>query len=459
MDNAQILIVDDELSLLGACTRTFTQLGHRVVTALTLTEAEEKLNEQEYDVLLIDLKLIGGRGRELLDSVRLNFPATPIVLLLGLSPLSSVETMRRGGYDYLPKPFSPTDLTAVLGRALQQRNALLQARQEQKYEQIIEFGELIGNGPEMRALFRLIRRVAPSGSSIIIVGDEGTGKELVAKAIHRISSRRLEPFVKMESGNVQNVTLSERLFGYIDIFDHFVNGKIHDAGNGTLYLDEITSFDLDCQARLVNAIRQRLFVPINGSEPELLSCRIIFSTGRDLNLAFEQGHLLDELYDDLTLYPIYLPSMHQRMEDIPSLVYYFLARFNLRYGKQIERVDDKLLNRLISRRWPENVRELTSCIENMVILCEDDTLSLIHYKQVMDKDGNEDWQGKPPQTTEELKRVRKRVRRAAVAEVERSFISSALHRCGGNVTHAADEVGMQRRNFQALMRQYGIKAG
>jgi len=457
MDKACILIVDDELSLLAACTRTFTQEGYQVDTALNMTEAAEKLAVKEYDVLMLDIRLVGGGGRELLDSVHQNYPATPVVFLLGLAPLSAVETMRRGGYEYIPKPFTPTDLTAGLARALQQRSLLLDARRERQNKNILEFGELIGNGPEMRALFRLIGRIAPSGSSILVIGDEGTGKELVAKAIHRISSRRLEPFHKLEPRNDPN--LSRKMFGYRNSAGDIIPGAIDEAGNGTLYIDEITSLDHDSLTRLDNAIRQRLYVPIDSSEPCLLSCRIIFSTGRNLNEARKQKDLPDDLFDDLMLFPIYLPSLHQRIDDIPALTYYFLKRFSRRFGRSVHRVNDQLLTRMIGRRWHENVRELALCVENMVIICDGDTLMLEHYNKVMDEEQSDEWQGRPPLDSEELKIEKKKVRASAVTKVERAFVMAALHRCRGNVTHAAQDVGMQRRNFQTLMRQHGIKAG
>lgn len=457
MEKAAILIVDDELSLLGACSRTFSGEGHQVDTALNIKEAAEKLDVKEYDVLILDLRLVGAGGRELLDRVHQIYPATPVIFLLGLAPLSSVETMRRGGYEYIPKPFTPTDLTSGLRRALQQRTILLDAKRERQNKNILEFGELIGNGPEMRALFRLIGRVAPSGSSILVIGEAGTGKQLVAKAIHRVSSRRLEPFHKMEPRDAPN--LSNKLFGYQNLSGNFISGAIDEAANGTLFIDEITSLDHDSLARLDNAIRQRLYVPINSSEPRLLSCRIIFSTGRNLNEARDNGDFPDDLFDDLMLFPIYLPSLHQRIDDIPALTYYFLKRYSKRYGRNVSRVNDRLLTRLIGRRWHENVRELARCVENMVTVCESDTLTVEHYDSVMDKEQIDEWHGKPPMNCDELKEEKKMVRTSAVAKVERAFVIAALNRCRGNVTRAAEDVGMQRRNFQTLMRQHGIKAG
>ncbi len=185
---------------------------------------------------------------------------------------------------------------------------------------------------------------------------------------------------------------------------------------------------------------------------------MIFSTEHSLQISTGKCNLIDEFYHDLTVFPIYLPSLSERTEDIPTLSYQLLHRFAWRDSKPVTKLDEKLLSRLLSRQWKANLRELSQCIERMVSVCEGDTLDLIHYQQVMGEGVSVGWSGLPPTTIEELKAVKKRLRRVATEEVDRVFIKEALIRSGGNMTKAAKDTGMQRRNFQTMMKQYGIIA-
>jgi DNA-binding NtrC family response regulator len=463
MNRTNILIIADELAVVQSCSRVFNRAGHHVETALRPGEATFRLAGPEYDVIFMDVKLAWGEGVNLLHQIRESQPETSVVLMLGLAPIASaVETMRYGGYDYLPKPFTPEAVTAALVRALQRRTMMLQARQVRENEVAMEFGELIGTGPAMRELFQLITRVAPTGDSVLIVGELGTGKELAARAIHRASPRASDPFIRVDVDVGNQVSIAEQLFGRINSQNgsNLTPGRIEEASIGTLYLDEIGALNLDDQEKLFNAIRERHYLPVRGRKPRPLACRVILATAHDLQKAREEGLFSEKLYYQLPVLPIYLPTLAERTEDVPALAYHFLRRYALRYGREkVTRVDERLMTRLISHHWDGNVRELAACVERMVSICEGETLEMQHYQEAMEEGGDERWLYHPPTTAQELTTVKKQLRRAAVTELERSFVTKALQRAGGNVTLAAKQTGMQRRNFQSMMRQYGVKAG
>lgn len=462
MKKLTILVIDDELTVVQECTRALIRSGYVVDTALTQTEAITKLNEQKYDVVLLDLKMGGVSNLELMHLLREASPSSAVIIMHGMAPMIASGILGNGVYEYLSKPFTSDDLIITLNHALQHRSMLLQAMRACEIETVTDFGELVGNGPAMRALFRLIVKIAPKGSVVLVVGQEGTGKILAAEAIHRMSNRRGEPFVKTSTKTYNAAELNEKLFSKV-IASHtekgFIPGAIYDAGNGTSYIDEITALDEEGQLKLLDAIRKREYLPVNGSDYFPANCRFILGTSRDLRITMKQKPLLDELYQRVSVFPIYLPSLAERTEDIPSLAYQFMRRAAARFGKNVNRIDDRLLAQLTSRAWPGNVRELERHIERMVSICEEDILSLHHYQNVMEDGGYQIWRGKPPVDCEELKRIKKTIRHLAVAEVERAFVTDALQRNGGNVTRAAIDVKMQRRNFQALMRTHGIKSG
>ena len=458
-----ILVIADELAVVQTCARVFTHTGHRVDTALRTEEARFRLAGPEYDVIFMDVKLAWGEGVRLLEQLKESHPETPVVLMLGLAPVAAaVETMRFGGYEYLPKPFTSEALSASLARAQQRRMMMLQARDARENEMAMEFGELIGTGPAMRELFQLIARVAPTGDAVLIVGELGTGKELAARAIHRTSPRASEPFIRVDAEVGNHASLAAQLFGRLDGSNGSppLTGWIEAAQAGTLYIDEIGALDTETQDKLFHAISERHYLPLHGRKPRPLACRVILATAHDLKEARLEGKFSEELYHRLPVMPIYLPTLSERTEDIPALTYHFLRRSAARFGREkVNRVDERLMTRLISRRWEGNVRELAACVERMLSICEGETLEMKHYLEAMEAGSNEQWLYHPPPTAAELTRMKKLLRKASVEELERSFVTKALLRAGGNVSLAAKQTGMQRRNFQALMRQYGIKAG
>ncbi len=459
MQNAKILIAGDELAVIQTCKRLLTRVGHEVDSAITVQEAVSHLDRKDYDVLFFDLKFAGG---ELLERMKEAYPATIVVIIHGLASLKAADALGYGVYEYLPKPITPEAMFNTLSWALHQRNLRLQAQQNETDKRESEFSELLGSSPAMQSLFNVIMRVAPTSDAVLLIGEPGTGKRIAAQTIHQASQRRNEPFVEIECDRYPSDETSRRIFGYYKPqYDEWIYrpGVLDKAGGGTIYIDEIATIDTTGQEQLVKAIQRRAYLPYEGDIAKIAACRFILGTTRKPRISAEEEYIIDDLYRKVEVYPVYLPSLAERAEDIPELVQAAMKRYAKRLGKPVERIEDKLLTRLIARPWRENVRELEKCIERMVSVCEDDTLTLEHYSEAMEDQLFLSWDGQVPANAEELKKLKAKLRRDAVRVVEREFLIEALRQSNGNVTHAAKTVGMQRRNFQNMMREHGVMGG
>lgn len=460
MSLTRILIINDELSVIQRFIRGLSPVEYSVDSVLSPVEAMSRIDQTDYDVVFFDLNLVAGDGMQLFNRLLDQNSTTAVVLLISTTQIQAFDAMKHANCEFLPKTFSPEELTDAVQRALLNHRNLLQLRNITREEIFQEHGELVGTGAAMRSIYPLIKTIAPSGACVMIIGEDGTGRRLVAQAIHRLSPRKLEPFVAVESEIAQGESLGELIFGRMEHRGHaarYLSGKADEAGSGTLYFDEITALSLRSQKLLLNAIQKRSITPFDSTTQRRVSCRFIIATAKNLNYALDQGELLADLHHSLSVFPIYVPSLAERVEDIPYLVSHFINRYSPQYGSKVEGVDKTLMARLTARHWSGNVRELAWCVERMISLCNGDVLMLTHYEQVMEKISAIQWHGRPPATVKDLKRIKKQLRQTAVVEVERAFITNALRRSGGNISRAAREVGMERRNFQTMMRQHGIR--
>ncbi|MBC8465878.1 sigma-54-dependent Fis family transcriptional regulator [bacterium] len=453
---ASILVVGDELEVIQTCKLILSKIGHEVDSALSIPEAVATLEAKKYDILIFDLKLAGG---ELLERMKEAYPSTVVIILHGQASIAASEVLGYGVYDYLPKPVNSKELLTVMNRSLQIQEMLRNAFFPDEVENIIEFEELIGTGSAMKSLYNVILKVAPASSPVLLIGLEGTGKRLAARAVHQISTRRSQKLIELYSSQNLKINASRSLFGYCTgygIKTKFHRGLIEKAGSGSIYIDEIAHLDHWGQRQLISAISKRVYFPYNGSDPRDAICRFILGTSRNPKVSLQTKEIISDLYLNLDVFPVYLPSLAERSQDIPMLAYNFLRKYKKRYRKNIEFIDDLLLTRLISTPWRENIIQLDRCIEQMVIICKDDTLTFDNYFQVTDENETGGWTGNPPVNASELKEIKKKLRREIVRKVEKNFILEALRKSNGNITQAALSVDMKRQNFQAMMRKCDI---
>jgi len=458
---ARILVVDDEMVICRSCEKIFRRAGHDVVIANSGREALAMLKGEEFDVVFTDLKMMDVGGMEVLQTVRQQYPATVVVVITGYATVASaVETMRSGAFDYLPKPFTAGELTAVLNRALARRRMEQLSTREASPEGETRFQGLIGRSQRMQDVYALIRKVAPTDATVLIVGESGTGKDLTAKAIHNESARRKEKFFAIDLSTLSSTLLESELFGHVrGAFTGATSDKpgLFDAADGgTVFLDEIGNLAPETQSRLLRVLQEKEFLPVGSTTVRRVDVRLIFATNKDLKRLVAEGGFREDLYYRLNVFPLRLPPLRERPEDIPDLVLHFLDKYCRANDRPVPTIDPEAMQALTQYPWPGNVRELEHVMERMVILVEGDSIEPIHVSSALFHT-EAPLRSVLPRTSEELKEFKKHIRESSVRDVEKRFIEEALRRNDWNVSRAAREVDMQRPNFQALMKKYGIK--
>jgi DNA-binding NtrC family response regulator len=462
-DNPRILVVDDELNICQSCTKILGKLDYEVDYVLNGYDALKMMEAEPFDILITDLKMSSLGGMEVLRRVKDAFPDTPVIVMTGYASVSSaIEVMKMGALDYLPKPFTPDELRAIVRQAVAEREIRLQNRnlQQQIKKGMPLSHQLIGKSPKIKQVVSMIQKVAPTDSTVLIYGESGTGKELVARAVHANSRRSEAVFFAVDCGTLSNNLLESELFGYVKgAFtgaDNNKEGIFKLANGGTIFLDEISNISLEVQGKLLRFFETREFLPLGATAPIQVDIRLIFATNKNLQEMVAKGSFREDFYYRIDVYPILIPPLKERKTDILPIAYHFLGQFNKKMGKQILKFDQQAVNRLTEYDWPGNVRQLRNTIERAAILCETDQISLSNLPMLEEMDDIEPLIENIPATNEELKRLKKEIRQRAVRKVEKKFILHALLKNNWNVTQAARSVGLQRSNFHNLMKKYGI---
>jgi two-component system NtrC family response regulator len=463
MDAPKALIVDDEPTICRACEKILVREGYRVKTAYSGKQGLILLEQEVFDILFTDLKMAEMGGMELLETLRLRFPDVVPVVITGYATIASaVETMKLGAFDYLPKPFTPDEMAAIAKKAWEKRQSLLETQSITQGDMLPAFCGIVGKSPKIQEIFRMIRKVAPTNSTVLIIGETGTGKELVAHAIHTISPRNEHRFCAVDCGTLSVELLESELFGHVKgAFTGAVANKqgiFEAADQGTVFLDEICNINLEIQGKLLRFIQEREFLPVGGTEIRHVDIRLVFATNRDLEKMVAEGAFREDLYYRLYVYPIQLPSLRERREDIRILAYHLLAKMQIQSGKKITTISDAALGLLEQYDWPGNVRQLESTMERAVISCEGTAIEPHHLPMAITRAGLPE-PYPVPQNNQQFLALKKKLREQAIADLEREFILDALQRNDWKVTKAALDVNIQRPNFQALMRKHAIRAG
>jgi DNA-binding NtrC family response regulator len=461
MMSAHILIVDDEIVICKSCEKVFRRSGHTTAIATSGREALSVMQSTNFDVVFTDLKMMDMGGLEVLQAVKEKYPTTVVVIITGYATIASaVETMRSGAFDYLPKPFTAGELVAVLERALERRKLLKMSEPEFEYAGSGGFEGLIGTSSAMREVYNLIQKVGPTDSTVLIIGESGTGKDLTAKAIHERSRRKDAKFFAIDISTLSSTLLESELFGHVK--GSFTGATVDRPGvfevadHGTIFLDEIGNLPMETQARLLRVLQEKEFMPVGSTAVRKVDLRLIFATNQNLKQLVSDGKFREDLYYRLNVFPLRLPSLRERREDIPELVVHFLKKYCASVNRPMPRVRSDAMEMMMDYRWPGNVRELEHAIERLSILVEGDEIETVHISAALYRTDSS-FRTMVPKTSEELKELKKKIRESSVQEVEKLFIEESLVRNNWNVSKAAREANMQRSNFQALMRKYRIK--
>jgi DNA-binding NtrC family response regulator len=460
----RILIVDDEENICLNAVKILSKMDYEVEYALNGHDALKRMEIAPFDVIVTDLKMSRLGGLEVLRQVKVRYPDTMVIVITGYSTVSSaVEVMKTGAFDYLPKPFTPHELRSVVLQALNERELRLQNRrlikQGPKRRSISH--QLIGTSPKINKVISMVGKVAPTDSTVLIYGESGTGKELIARAIHANSRRRDRVFFAVDCGTLSGDLLESELFGHVK--GAFTGahqdkeGIFKRADGGTVFLDEISNVSLDVQGKLLRFLEAREFIPLGGTEIETVDLRLIFATNQNLKELVDNRSFREDFYYRIYVYPIILPPLRERKIDIMPIAYHFLKQFSRKMGKSTSGFDDQAVQRLTAYDWPGNVRQLRNVVERAVILCETEQVTLKDLPLFADTGGIGPLMEQVPRDNEELKQIKKEIRRKAVENIEKNFVLQALENNDWNITRAARETGLQRTNFQNMMKKYGIR--
>ena len=463
-DGQRILVIDDEAVIGLSCRRVLCPAGYEVVTCQDPKEGLREALSGGYDLLLIDLVMPGIGGLDILRQAKAAGVSSEVVIVTGHSTVeSAVEAMKQGAADYLSKPFSPNQLKMVLQKVWE-RSALIRenVRLRQELEVHRGFEGIIGDSRPMERVFALIRRVAPTNGTVLVIGESGTGKEMVVQAIHRLSRRKDRPLLACDCSALVPSLLESELFGHVKgSFSGAIvtkQGLFEAADKGTLFLDEVGNLSMETQGKLLRVLETRRVKKVGDTAEHEVDIRLIAATNRDLAEMVAEGGFREDLYYRLNVIPVYLPPLRERTGDIPKLAMAFLERFCRKNEAPVKGFAAEAMAQMESYRWPGNVRELRNIVERIAILCDSDHIGLRHLPAEIRQSPPRSTLTQLPEQWEEFKKLKQQVRDAAVQELECRFLTAALERCGGNVSKAAENVGIQRTGFHALLRKYGLSS-
>jgi DNA-binding NtrC family response regulator len=439
-----IMIVDDEAIVRESLFHWFKKYGHVVETASSGFEALEKLEAYPFQLLFVDIKMPGMDGIELLEKVKTEYPDTIVIIITAYGSIeSAVKAMRVGATDYLLKPFKPDQLSLVMERISVQKKLVTQYNYLKGHlEKITRFDNIIGHSPEMEKVFNLIPEVAKSDASILLAGETGTGKELVAKAIHAESPRSRLPFIAINCGAIPESLLESELFGHQKgVFTGATRarkGFLEVVSGGTLFLDEIGEISPKMQINLLRVLEEKKITSIGSREPVDVDFRLISATRRDLKKEVTEGIFREDFFYRINVIMIEIPPLRKRKKDIPLLVEHFLKKYCQETTKYVDHVTRDAMELLRHYEWPGNVRELENAIERAVVLSKSRTLGVEDLSFI-----------RPPDL--------KFSQNLSLRGMEKAYIQQILEENNWNVTQAAKILEINRVTLHKMIKRYRLE--
>jgi DNA-binding NtrC family response regulator len=452
-----ILVVEDKESMAQMLKDTLESEGYEVISAKTGTEGLKYLRESGIDLVLTDLKLPEKDGIEILRTSKEENQLTPVIVMTAFGSVeTAVQAMKEGAFDFITKPFDIDHLLMLIKRALETQrvfteNILLR----EEFASKLGLPKIVGKSAGITEVAQLVQKVALTKTTVLLLGESGTGKELFARAIHNLSHRRDYPFVPINCAAIPKNLLESELFGHekgsFTGADAKKLGKFELADRGTIFLDEVGDMDHELQSKLLRAIQESEIERIGGVKTVKVDVRIVAASNRDLEKAVEDRDFREDLYYRLNVFPIQIPPLRERREDIPLLVEYFISRYCLELKTTQKDISKDALNILMNYRWKGNVRELENTLERAIILCDGDMITPEHIvlNQRPVPDSAEQWQLEGP-----LEDVAKR----ALRIVETRRIGEALRKTKGNKSKAAEILRVSYKTLLTKIKEYGIES-
>lgn len=439
-----IMVVDDERIVRESLYHWFNKGGYTVETAASGREALEKLAQYPFELLFVDIKMPGMNGLELLEKVKAEYPNTVVIIITAYGSIeSAVEAMKMGASDYLMKPFKPDYLALVMEKIDQQlRMAGEYSHMKEQLEKKTRFDNIIGQSPPMQTVFDMIRQVAAQDASVLLCGETGTGKELVAKAIHAKSPRAQYPFVAINCGALPESLLETELFGHLKgAFTGAAQsrkGFLEVVSGGTLFLDEVGEISMKMQIDLLRVLEEKRISRVGSSQGIPVDFRLITATSKNLEKAIAANRFREDFFYRINVIQIEIPPLRARKDDIPLLVSHFLTKYSHETTKQVDHIDRDALKMLQRYHWPGNVRELENAIERAVVLSKGrsvgaDDFAFLNAVPV------------------------KQTRTGSLLEVEKAYIQQVLEACDWNITRAAGVLDINRVTLHKKIKRYNLR--
>jgi two-component system response regulator HydG len=444
---AHILVIDDDKAMRDACFQILSRQGYRVELAASAKQGLILLERLSFDTILLDLVMPDMDGLETLKKIKALDPEIQVIIITGYGTIqSAVESIKAGAFHFLSKPFVPDDLRNLVSRALEKRRLDLEnlyLRQELKSKD--ERNVLVFESDAMSRIMDMVARVAPTGSTVLITGESGTGKGLVARKIHQLSQRSRRPFITVDCGTLVETLFESELFGHVKGSftgaDANKVGKFELAQNGTLFFDEISNIGLEVQAKLLRAVEERKISKVGSHRVITVDVRIIAATNKDLTKSIKDGSFREDLFYRLNVVLIQMPPLRERKSDIPLLVQYFLEKYNARLRKDIRGISPEALDLMARHDWPGNVRELENTVERLVVLSPGPYLEpadLVFAGTILTP------------AAESSAGV-------SLKDLERHHIIHTLQRYDGHKSETARALGIDRKTLREKLKRYNIE--
>ncbi len=447
----RILVVDDESSHRQMIEAVLSAEGYEISQADDGQTAIVAVEDRFYDLVIMDIRMPKISGIEALKKIKAISPGIPVIIMTAYASVgNAVEALKSGAYDYLIKPLDIEELKILVAKALrfrqlEQENVYLKERLNDRFD----FSKILGRSPAMNSLFETMALVAPSEATVLIVGDSGTGKELIASAVHQNSPRKDRPLIKVNCAALPETLLESELFGHEKgSFTGAIarkQGRFQLAHNSSIFLDEIAEMAPATQAKILRVLQEREFEPVGSSQTFKVDTRIIAATNKNLEEEIKTGRFREDLYYRINVVTLVVPPMRERREDIPLLADFFLKQYAEKNNRPLKGFTPRAVDLLMRYDWPGNVRELENVVERAVIMARGDMITPLEFPDVL-QDLDEEAKASPLALTAGR----------SLKEVEKVMILRTLEETGGNRTHAARSLGISRRTLQLKLKEYGI---
>ena len=445
----RLLVIDDEKNIREGLAEALQGEGYDVICEENGEEGWKQFSSGDIDLVITDLKMPGMSGVELMKRILVQSPGFPVIILTGHGTVeTAVIAMRDGAWDFMSKPVDLDHLSLKVKRALENRELFFQHRRiEEELERKKQFKSIIGNSRNIRDVFDTMSKAAPAKASILITGESGVGKELVADAIHELSPRKDKPLIKVHCAALSPTLLESELFGHEKgAFTGAISrkrGRFELASGGTLFLDEIGEIDQNLQIKLLRVLQEKKFERVGGEQTVETDVRIVAATNKDLKTEIENGNFREDLYFRLNVVNIHVPPLRERKDDIPILIAAFLKEFAEENNKKIEGINERARSRIYGYEWPGNIRELRNCIESAVVMCQSSIITVDDLPPVLRDCDDDGW-------------IRIRLG-TNMAECEKIIIRDTLSHCKGNKSKTAETLDIGRKTLLRKLADYELE--